>query len=168
MLHFPKSIRDGLQNFRTMLNSLTPTPDSFQKGTFQRDLEAIRKAMENETLKIAEGFHLYGETVNEYYLKFPPFGTNHVDKDFEDFIELIGHSVIVGNYFLISEWGVKHPLSNPSILAGSQFLQRYVDRFKEAITTNWQANQTKYGWPDEAKDYWQYLIREWESDLARR
>lgn len=162
MLHFPESIRIDL---RKMLEKLTSKGNPSDKGGFQEELKAIRKAMEKETLKIAEGFRLYSQTVNEYYLKFPPFGTGDVNKDFEDFIELVGHSVIIGNYFLLSEWGVKYPLNQPSVLAGKQLLSRYVDGFKKAITEKWEENKTQHGWPDEAQEYWQYLIREWENRL---
>ena len=162
MLRFPESIRIDL---RKMLETLRQSgPDD--KLTLQNELQSIRESMENETLKIAEGFHLYGQTVNGYYSKFPPFSTGNVQQDLEDFIELIGHSVVIGNYFLISEWGVKYPLIQPSVLAKGEHLDRYIASFRRAITDEWEENQDAFGWPDEAKSYWQYLIEEWEKWIS--
>ena len=165
MLRFPESIRVDLIDLRKMIQALTQKAKPAQKDTYQNKLTGIRTAMENQTLQIAEGFYLYGQTVDDYYSQFHPFGTKDVEKDFEDFIELIGHSVVVGNYFLISEWGVKYPLDNPSVLAGEKFLKRYVDRFKKAIGEDWGKNQSQHRWPDEAREYWKYLIKEWEQRL---
>jgi hypothetical protein len=154
MLRFPDHL---VVQFRTMTNLLR---HNSTKQEIQQEMAATRKAMERETLGVAEGFRQYGEIVNAYYVRFKPFGTSNLQHDFEDFVELVGHSVVVGNYSLISQWAVNYPLQNSGVLA--QRPQEYLPVFKGIISDRWQHYKATYGWPDTAKLYWQHLISEWE------
>ncbi len=166
MLPFPESI--SIDELRNMLETLRKQGDYDNRESCQEKLTSIREAMEKETLQIAEGFRLYGETLHEYYSKFPPFQGKTFALDLEDFIELIGHSVVIGNYFLISQWGVDYPLlSKQTVLAhGDDRLPNYISAFKKAINEDWEKHQNEDDWPKECKQYWEYLIKEWEDKLS--
>lgn len=154
MLRFPDHL---VVRFRTMANLLR---QNSTKQTLQREMAETRIAMEKETLGIAEGFRQYGDIVNAYYLKFKPFGTQSLERDFEDFVELIGHSVVIGNYSLINQWAVNYPLRTKGVLAGDY--RNYLAVFHGVVTNRWQHYKTAYRWPDSTKLYWQYLIDEWQ------
>lgn len=157
MLQFPDHLRVRIMYMYDLLSQ------DLSEQALQEEMARTREAMEQETLNVAEGFRHYGIIVNRYYSQFPPFGTNIVENDFEDFVELIGHSVVFGNYSLISEWGTKYPLTNPHILAAEPF--QYLPVFRNSIGQKWQHYQRQRGWPEVAKNYWQYLIDSWEHQL---
>lgn len=157
MLRFPEHL---FARFKEMSNLLKQSP---RKQELQQKLTETRQAMERETLGVAEGFRQYGSIVSAYYAKFHPFGTRKLQNDFEDFVELIGHSVVVGNYSVISHWGVDYPLDNRGVLAEDP--QKYLPVFQAVVTDRWQYYKEKYGWSESAKLYWQYLINEWQRKL---
>ena len=157
MLHFPDHL---LARFKEMSKLLT---DGLKKHEIQQQLTETRQAMEKETLNVAEGFRQYGSVVSTYYRTFKPFGTKSLQHDLEDFIELVGHSVVIGNYSLISQWGIEYPLRN-NVLAKEA--QEYIPVFQAVVTDRWQYYKEKYNWSESAKLYWQYLLEEWQRMLS--
>lgn len=133
-----------------------------KKEDFHRELERLKthKDIRQETLRVAEYFRKYTEIIDSYYVRFNPFGTQNLQNDIEDFNDVIGHSVVVGSYYLIDKWAVEYPSHDPNVLA--EMPQSYLRIFERVAGHGWGEIRHAYGWPESARSYWKYLILQWK------
>ena len=126
----------------------------------QAQLTQIREELNKEVLDVSEGLRCYTELVDTFYSECPPFGSGSFEADYQDIIELIGHSMVVGSYYLLEKWAVRYPIGQPNRLA--QPIHQYRRTLEEAISNHWQTLVTTFGWPPQARAYCEYLIQSWQ------
>ncbi len=154
-----------LQQWISFLKNKTnfnPSDSQQKQNDLQKKLAKIRNDLEKEGCNFAKSLENYSKLVDAYYLKYPPFGTKDFHKDFEDFIEIVGHSLVVGNYSLINKWAIDFPLKNWSRLAKKP--HEYLERFDYAVSKDLEYYKNNRDWPEEAKYYLKYLIQEWRKN----
>ena len=125
----------------------------------KEDLKRIRQELSKEVLDVSEGLRNYTDLVDSYYSQCLPFGSGNYELDYQDFIELIGHSIVIGNYFLLEKWAIEYPVNNPRCLA--QPLSKYISIFDAVTKTRWEQVSRKFGWPPQARVYCEYLVQSW-------
>ncbi|NEZ68347.1 hypothetical protein D0962_37440 [Leptolyngbyaceae cyanobacterium CCMR0082] len=153
------SIPELLQKIKDIM---TPqTPGTFASCTdIQSQIRQAREALDNQFLDASETLRVYAKLIDSYYTQCPPFGTNDQQKDFKYFIEIIGHSLVIGNYTLIDTWAIQYPQANPQRLAESQPLSEVVRKLEEGLKPeNWQVLREDYKWPEQARYYCEYIIQ---------
>lgn len=157
MLPFRTALMDAMKAL-SQSSSAKPCKD------IKLELTKIREELNKEVLDVSEGLRHYTDLVDSYYSQCPPLGSGNNQRDYQDFIELIGHSLVIGNYFLLEKWAVRYPVENSNRLA--QPLSKYVSTFDAVTTTQWLQVSQQFGWPPQAKVYCEYLIKSWKAVLG--
>ncbi|MEM8502402.1 MAG: hypothetical protein AAF716_04540 [Cyanobacteria bacterium P01_D01_bin.1] len=123
----------------------------------KKDLDELRRTLNSEVLDVSECLRDYTSLVDNYYSNCPPFGSGNEQKDFQDFIEIIAHSIVICNYTLLDRWAVEYPQKNQHKLAAP--LAQYVHKIDGVVKTQWTALSGEYKWPPQARDYCHYLVK---------
>jgi hypothetical protein len=152
MLKLPPAI---LSAMKSLSGSLQGKPCINVKS----ELKKIREDLNKEVVEVSEGLRQYANLVDSYYSQCPPFGSGSNENDYQDFIELIGHSVIIGNYTLLEKWAIQYPRKNPKRLA--QPLASYAAVFCNITKSKWEETSQIFKWPPQAKMYCEYLVQSW-------
>jgi hypothetical protein len=152
MLPFRSAILDAM---KALSNSSSNKPCNHIKT----ELKRIRGELNQEVLDVSEGLRRYTELVDSYYSQCHPFGSGKFESDYQDFIELVGHSLVIGNYFLLEKWAIRYPIENPTCLA--QPLPKYISTFNSVTTTQWEQISQQLKWPSQARVYCEYLVKNW-------
>ncbi|MEO0771248.1 MAG: hypothetical protein AAFY72_17810 [Cyanobacteria bacterium J06649_4] len=121
----------------------------------KENLKELRKQLNDEVLDVSECLRDYANLVDAYYSNCPPFGSGDEEKDFQEFTEIIGHSVVIGNYRLLDRWAIDYPKSNPQRLA--EPIAQYSHKIDGVVKNQWQVLAQQYKWPSHAKAYCEYL-----------
>lgn len=157
MLQFRSAIMDAM-------SALSKSSSVKKCLDIKSNLEEIRAELNKEVLDVAEGLRHYTELVDSYYSQCAPFGTGKKDDDYQCFMELIGHSIVIGNYFLLEKWAVRYAVDNKGRLA--QPISKYANTFNEIINNQWEQVSNQYEWPSQAKFYCEYLVKSWMKETA--
>jgi len=152
MLQFRPAILNAMKNLAKSW-SQQPCND------IKTELKIIREELSQEVLDVSEGLRHYTILVDSYYSQCPPFDSGNYENDYQDIIEIIGHSIIIGNYFLLEKWAIRYPIENNGLLA--QPLSKYVNTFDAVAKTHWDQISQQFGWPFHAKVYCEHLVNSW-------
>lgn len=156
MLPFPNAIMHAM---RALSQSQSSDQQSCQD--IQAQLAQIRAELNKEVLDVSEGLRCYTELVDNFYTECPPFGSGSFEADYQDIIELVGHSMVVGSYYLLEKWAVRYPMGQPKPGCLAQPIEQYRITFEQTISNEWQTLATTFGWPPQARAYCEYLIQAW-------
>lgn len=126
----------------------------------QTAIREAREALDNQFLDASETLREYAKLINDYYTHCKPFGSNNEKEDFKCFIDIIGHSLVIGNYTLIDTWAIQYPQKNPDRLAESQPLTEVARKLEEGLKPeNWKVLRDEYKWPEQARYYCEYIVQ---------
>ena len=76
----------------------------------------------------------YESLVDEYLEYHNPFPSDpkETEGDIIQYLTLIKHSIIAGDYYLLKKWGVDYTGENPEVLADER--ANYAEKFSKALT----------------------------------
>lgn len=163
------SIPNLLQTITNAMKGLTQGDNKDSACTscagIQETIKDAREALDNHFLDASEKLRQYADLIDTYYTQCPPFANNNgeefdYDKEyFKDLIQLIGHSLVIGNYSLLDKWVLKHPQTLSEEAA--QIVRENIATFEDALKReNWQDFKSRFKWPEQASYYCEYLVQQ--------
>lgn len=149
MLKTPDIITNAMKRLR---GSVGRSPCRNIRG----ELDELCKKISSEISPITQTLCDYKSLVDEYYSSCPPFGSGDKQEDFDDFIEIIAHSLVINNYLLLDRWAIEYPKNNPQRLA--EPLSWYPRQIAGVVNNDWQTLSEQCEWPPQAKDFCLYIV----------
>lgn len=151
------SIFNKMNAFR---KNITPGNNHQQILQLKQGIKNIRDELTTELSDLDELLDVYKKMVDEFYSMHPPFVNKNQHDEKVDFIELIGHSQVIGNFALLDKWAIEYPANNRVL---NQPISTYSKLFQRDIIGNWDKYRNELGWTDDVKEFWEYLIREFNN-----
>lgn len=157
----PNPIIEAIKTVKTKIAQVTKSiigKDNQKNSELKEEIKKIRDTLNGGLSDLDELLNEYKKMVDEFYGMHPPFKNQH--DEIVDFIELIGHSQVIGNFALLDKWAIEYPANNRVL---TQPISTYRQFFQIEIIGNWDTYRNKYHWTDDVKEFWEYLIREFNN-----
>jgi hypothetical protein len=113
----------------TIIDSLRSLNDSQDDVLQEEDVIQICKELQEYQFAITTAKSLFRKLILNKLEKYPPFPNGSLEKDIEQYFNLIGYCMIIDpdSKEFLTEWGIEFPLKNKILLA--EDVQGYINLF---------------------------------------